>query len=425
MIPRRTELESGPLVVSARVPGTRSIAFGLYFPTGSRDETPDSNGISHFLEHLVFKGTPSRSADQINREIDLLGGASNAFTSKEVLCFHGRVLAEHLTRLTTLFGDLASNALVEGVPGLSEQVSRERAVILQEISAVEDSPEDLVDQLADHSFFGDHPLALPVVGSAAAVMRLELPQLRHHLRRHLGARKMIVAASGAVEHEELVARVREDFAGIEPGGSVDKLPPNEHSPVSRFAERDIEQLHVTLSAPGLSQADPDREAAELLSMVLGEGVSSRLFREVRELRGLAYSIYSSLASYCDSGSFNVSFAVAPSKLEETLEVVAGVLRSGRDGELAESELEVAKQHYRASLVLSHDSPGGRMAHIASQALAGIDDLGIEGTLAAVDRITVDDLTRLARRFLARPLSLAAVGPIHKAGALDGGWEIGS
>ena len=424
MIPRRTELESGPLVVSAPVPGVGSIAFGLYFPTGSRDETRDSNGISHFLEHLLFKGTPSRTVDQINREIDLLGGASNAFTSKEVLCFHARVLSEHLSRLTGLFGDLASNGLGEGVPGLAEQVRRERAVILQEISAVEDSPEDLVDQLADHSFFGDHPLALPVVGSAAAVARLELPQLRQHLRRHLGARKMVVAASGAVEHEELVARVREDFDGLEQGDPLAKLPPAEHRPLGRFAERDIEQVHVTLSAPGLAQADPDREAAELLSMVLGEGVSSRLFREVRERRGLAYSIYSSLASYCDSGSFNVSFAVTPPKLEETLEVVGGVLRSGRDGELLEAELEVAKQHYRASLVLAHDSPGGRMAHIASQALAGIDDLGIEGTLAAVDRATVDDLTRLASRFLSRPLSLAAVGPVRESEALAGGWEIG-
>ncbi len=424
MIPRRTELESGPLVVSSPVPGARSIAFGLYFPTGSRDETRDSNGISHFLEHLLFKGTPSRSVDQINREIDSLGGASNAFTSKEVLCFHARVLAEHLTRLMGLFGDLASNALGEGVPDLEEEVHRERAVILQEILAVEDSPEDLVDQLADHSFFGDHPLALPVVGSVAAVTRLELPQLRRHLRRHLGARKMIVAASGAVEHEELVARVREDFEGLEPGDAPSKSPPAEHCPLSRFAERDIEQVHVALSAPGLPQADPDREAAELLSMVYGEGVSSRLFREVRERRGLAYSIGSSLTSYCDSGSFNVSFAVAPSKLDETLEVVSGVLRSGRDGELLESELEVAKQHYRAGLVLAHDSPGGRMAHIASQALAGIDDLGIDGTLAAVERVTLDDLSRLAKRFLGRPLSLAAVGPVRTLAALGDGWEIG-
>ena len=418
MIPRRTELESGPLVVSSPVPGARSIAFGLYFPTGSRDETRDSNGISHFLEHLLFKGTPSRSVDQINRGIDSLGGASNAFTSKEVLCFHARVLAEHLTRLMGLFGDLASNALGEGVPDLEEEVHRERAVILQEILAVEDSPEDLVDQLADHSFFGDHPLALPVVGSVAAVTRLELPQLRRHLRRHLGARKMIVAASGAVEHEELVARVREDFEGLEPGDALSKSPPAEHCPLSRFAERDIEQVHVALSA------DPDREAAELLSMVYGEGVSSRLFREVRERRGLAYSIGSSLTSYCDSGSFNVSFAVAPSKLDETLEVVSGVLRSGRDGELLESELEVAKQHYRAGLVLAHDSPGGRMAHIASQALAGIDDLGIDGTLAAVERVTLDDLSRLAKRFLGRPLSLAAVGPVRTLAALGDGWEIG-
>ncbi|NRA02705.1 MAG: insulinase family protein [Myxococcales bacterium] len=411
-------------MVSSPVPGARSIAFGLYFPTGSRDETRDSNGISHFLEHLLFKGTPSRSVDQINREIDSLGGASNAFTSKEVLCFHARVLAEHLTRLMGLFGDLASNALGEGVPDLEEEVHRERAVILQEILAVEDSPEDLVDQLADHSFFGDHPLALPVVGSVAAVTRLELPQLRRHLRRHLGARKMIVAASGAVEHEELVARVREDFEGLEPGDAPSKSPPAEHCPLSRFAERDIEQVHVALSAPGLPQADPDREAAELLSMVYGEGVSSRLFREVRERRGLAYSIGSSLTSYCDSGSFNVSFAVAPSKLDETLEVVSGVLRSGRDGELLESELEVAKQHYRAGLVLAHDSPGGRMAHIASQALAGIDDLGIDGTLAAVERVTLDDLSRLAKRFLGRPLSLAAVGPVRTLAALGDGWEIG-
>ena len=423
MIPKRTELESGALVVSAPMQSVRSVALGLYFPTGSRDETLASNGISHFLEHLLFKGTPSRSADAVNREIDLLGGASNAFTSKEVLCVHARVVQEHVPRLSRLLGDLASNALGEGVSGLEQEVQRERGVILQEISAAEDSPEDYVDQLADRSFFGEHSLGLPVVGSVPAVSRLRIPELRKHLRRQLGAQKLIVAAAGAVDHEELVARILEDFADLDPGDPLPKSAPPGHIPASHLVERDIEQVHVVLSAPGVAQVDPDREVAELLSIVLGDGVSSRLFREVRERRGLAYSIGSSLSSYCDSGSFNVSFAVAPEKLEETLSVVSGVLAAGRDGEVTAQELELAKEHYRVALELAHDSPEGRMGHLASQTLAGLDELGMDGVLASVERVTLDELTRVAGRLFANPLSFAAVGPIRDSGIPDTGWEI--
>src|SRR5262245_35854504 len=193
------------------MPALRGVAFGLYFPTGSRHETRENNGISHFIEHLVFKGTERRSADEINREIDLLGGASNAYTSKEVICFHARVLGEHLPRIVEFFADMACGALPAGVDA---EVERERDVILSEISAVEDAPEDLVGDLCDEAFFGAHPLALPVVGTADAVERIKLDEIRRHFRSHLIAPGLVVAAAGAVEHEPLVALVREHLAAL-------------------------------------------------------------------------------------------------------------------------------------------------------------------------------------------------------------------
>ena len=204
MPPERSVLDSGASVVSESMPGVESVSLGLYFPTGSRHETQLSNGVSHFIEHLVFKGTPRRSADEINREIDLLGGASNAYTSKETICLYARVLSENLNRLLALFGDLATEALPTGV---EEEVERERRVILSEIRAVEDSPEDLIGQLSDRVFFADHPLAMPIAGSAPAVGRLGLDEIRAHYRRHLVAGGMIVAAAGKVDHAASLATV--------------------------------------------------------------------------------------------------------------------------------------------------------------------------------------------------------------------------
>ena len=420
MPPKRTVLESGVTVVSGPMPGVESFSLGLYFPTGSRHETLRDNGVSHFIEHLVFKGTPHRSADEINREIDQLGGVSNAYTSKETICLYGRVLAENLTRLLALFGDLATDALPAGV---EEEVERERAVILSEIRAVEDSPEDLVGQVSDSVFFGDHPLAMPIAGSVPAVGRLALEDIRAHYKRHLVGGGLVVAAAGKVDHDELVELVKRHMGSIPRGTLSAPTAPVSPMSASRVVQRDLEQAHITLSAPGVSGRDPRWAAAELLSTIIGDGYSSRLFREVRDKRGLVYSIFSSLTSYTDTGRFDVSFCVLPEKLEETLDVISRELSDVRDGGIRQSELESARQHLRSSILLAHESTGARMSYLAEQTLFGEENLELERDLEQLESVTLDEVHALAAELLRVPLSLAAVGPIGPDRLPGTGWTL--
>ena len=417
---RRTDLESGATVVSEQRPGVESVSLGLYFPTGSRHETPQINGISHLIEHLVFKGTRQRSAEEINREIDLLGGVSNAYTSKETICLHGRVLARHLPRVLDLYADMAVGALP---PGLEDDVELEREVILSEIAAVEDSPEDLVADLCDRVYFGDHPLSLPVVGSAPAVARLELSHIREYFRSHIVARNMVVAAAGSLDHEELVALAEEKLGDL-PRGEP-REPQTAPAPRSgtRVLERDLEQVQVCLSARGLPRVDPRRCAAEVFSGVLGDGVSSRLFREVRDRRGLAYSVSSSLSSYVDAGSLNIHFGVAPEKLAETLEVVGGVLSALRREGARDDEIEAARTHLHDGSVLGFEFPGARMSYLAENVLLGEAWLDVEYELAKIRAVEKQHVNALARELLEPPLAMAVVGPVSAGQLPAGGWEL--
>jgi predicted Zn-dependent peptidase len=404
----RSELPSGAVVLSERLPGAQSVAFGLHFPTGSRDETPGTNGISHLIEHMSFKGTPSRSAEEINREIDLLGGGANAYTSKETLCFHARVLPEHLPRVVALLADLAAHALPAGAEA---ELERERGVILSEIASIEDSPEDLAPELSDRAYFGEHPLALPVVGCRSAVERLGLAVLRSHLARHLVAPGLVIAAAGDVEHGALAALVAEHLADLPRGGPSRALEPPVPRGGAACLERDFEQVHVCLSARGVSRGDERRFALEVLSAAVGEGCSSRLFREVRERRGLAYTIYSSLASYRDAGSFQVSFGVDPGRLEETLGVVLGVLSEVRRSGLTSEEVDLAKRQLRTAIRLAHESAGVRMAHLAERALLGREDTEVEALLLGVERVSAAEVASLAEEVLASPLAAGVAGPL--------------
>ncbi len=422
MRPKRTDLESGAIVVSEPMLGADSVSFGLYFPTGSRHETLQNNGISHFIEHMVFRGTLRRSAEEINREIDLLGGASNAYTGKETVCLYSRVLGEHLERLIDLFADLATHGLPDGAES-EHELEREREVILSEISAVEDSPEDLVGELCDRAYFGEHPLALPVAGSERAVRSLKPAQIRSHFRRHIVARDMVIAAAGRVEHDALVSMARRYLAELPTGAPQPPLTAPEIERESRVLERDLEQVHVCLSASGVARGEGRRRTGELLSLIVGDSYSSRLFREVRDRRGLAYSIYSSLASYLDVGSFNIYFAVAREKLDEVLAVVGGVLADVRAGGITADELEAAKLHLRTSSLLGYEATGARMGYLAEQVMLGDQDLSLATELEAVGRVGLEELHELAAELLAPPLALALVGPVSGDRGGSAGWEI--
>ncbi len=416
MAARTTLLVSGARVVSETLPGVDSAALGVWFPTGSRHETTATNGISHFVEHLVFKGTATRSADEINREIDRLGGASNAFTGKERLCFHTRVLGEHLPRAVALFGDLSAHALP---PGVDAEVEREREVILSEIAAVDDAPEDLLADLADHAFFGEHPLGLPVVGSARAVARLALPVLRAHVADHLVSRELVIAAAGRLEHDTLVSLVERHFAGVPRGVAARGQPLPMLMPTTHVVERDLEQVHVCLTAPCVPRGDPLYPAAELWSSILGDGFSSRLFREVRDRRGLAYSVGSSLESYTDAGCLHVIFAVDAARLDEALEVVSRELRAP----LTQDELATAREQVCTGVRLGQEGSGARMTFLAEQALLGDDAPDVDAVIEALESVSLASVEALAAQLAGARLAFAVVGPVAPSRFAAGGWEL--
>jgi predicted Zn-dependent peptidase len=418
---RRTDLESGAVVVSDAMTEAESVSLGLYFRTGSRDETPATNGISHFIEHLVFKGTPTRSAEEINREIDLLGGASNAFTTKETICLHTRVLHEHLPRVLTLFADLITGGLP---PGIEAEVEREREVVLSEIRSADDTPEELVCNLVDAAYWGDHPLGYPIAGSAEVVASLPVSELRRQYRERLVGSRLVVAAAGRVRHEELVARVRDQLEGARAQPAALPAPAGSRSaPARRVVERDLEQVHVGLCSPGVAAGDARWAAGELLSIAVGEGYSSRLFREVRERRGLAYAVGSSLVTYTDTGTFNIDFNVPPQRLCEALEVVSNVLADVRDRGLDEAELAVAKELLRGRLVLAHESNAARMTYLGEQVVAGEAHLDLQVDLAALQRVEPAEVSALARELFGAPLALAVVGPVDASALPERAWSL--
>jgi predicted Zn-dependent peptidase len=414
MSARRTNLGLGIEVASESMPNAECVSLGLYFPTGSRHETRETNGSAHFIEHLIFKGTRRRNADAVNREIDCLGGGSNAFTSKELVCLHSRVLAENLARAFDLLADLASEALPDGIDA---ELERERGVILSEIRSIEDSPEELVAQLGDAALYGEHPLAFPIAGSPESVADLTLPALQRAYRERLVAGPLVVAAAGGVDHDELVALVRERL-GDRSRRSRARASPPDHGSGQRVLERDLEQVQLSLLMRGLRARDPRWAAAELLCVALGDGYSSRLFREIRERRGLAYSVGSSLCSYADTGSLNVELGVEPARLAETLDVVSQVLASLRDRGLISEELDAARQSLRAGLLLGHESSAARMAYLANLVLQGETHLDLRRDLEVIERVGLAEVNELAAELLDGPIALAAVGPIP-AGVLPG------
>jgi predicted Zn-dependent peptidase len=391
------------------------VSLGLYFPTGSRHETRETNGSAHFIEHLIFKGTARRGSDAVNREIDRLGGASNAFTSKELVCLHSRVLGEHLGRAFDLLAELAT----EGLPdGIEADLERERGVILAEIRGIEDSPEELVAQLGDAALYGDHPLAFPIAGTADVVERLGLAALQRSYRERLVSSPVVVAAAGQVDHERLVALTRAKL-----NGAVRRPRARPSTPASgsgrRVLERDLEQVQLSLLARGVRARDPRWPAAELLSIALGDGYSSRLFREVRDRRGLAYSVGSSLCCYADTGSLNIELGVEPRRLRETLDVVLREIDALRRRGLAAEELDAARQNLRTGLLLGHESSAARMAYLASLVLHGESQLELRRDLEALERVTLAEVNELAAELLAGELAVAAVGPVPAGVVPDG------
>ncbi|HEX8075043.1 MAG TPA: pitrilysin family protein [Thermoleophilaceae bacterium] len=397
-----TQLDSGVRVVTEAIPSVRSIALGFWVGVGSRDESPEQAGISHFLEHLLFKGTDRFSSVEIDQIFDGMGAEANAGTGKETTSVYSRFLDQHLERA---FDVLADMVLRPAYP----DIDSERQVVIEEIAMYEDEPSDKVHDVLSEAIFGDHPLGRPIIGRAEVISSVPVPEIAaYHDSRYVGS-KVVVAAAGNVEHDRLVELVA-GASGDVRNGSPDGHPPAPAAaePRAAFQEKATEQYHLCLGAPGIARADDRRFALRVLDTILGGSSSSRLFQEVREKRGLAYSVYSYVSHYADTGQIGIYVGTRPDNVREAMDVIAAELRRVVDEPVSDEELTRAKENVKGRMVLSFESTLTHMNRLGGSLLMGVPLMTLDEMIAAIDAVTLDDVSALAGE-LFDPTRLSAAG----------------
>lgn len=356
---RKTVLRNGIRVVTEEIPHFRSISTGIWVNAGSRDERDGELGITHFIEHMLFKGTQRRSSLDIAKELDAIGGFSNAFTSKEQVCFHARVMDTHLPVVVDILADIFLNSIFD-----PHEIERERQVILQEINMVEDTPDEYVHILFQEMFWKDNPLGVPIYGMEETVERIDRDRILHYISRSFHPDRILVAAAGKVEHQQFVDLIASTMEGLNhPESLPDRKTPRNNSFI-QVVPKDLEQVHVCLGIPGCSNLEEDRFICHVLNVVLGSSMSSRLFQEVREKRGLAYSVYSFLNNYEDTGMLGIYAGVGPENVQETLKVIRSLLFQLIEEPISEAELSAAKEYLKGSMYLNAESTDSRMNRLA-------------------------------------------------------------
>ena len=408
----RTALPGGLRVVTEAMPGVRSSSVGIWVPVGSRDETPTLAGASHFLEHLLFKGTAARTSLDIAAAMDAVGGEFNAFTEKEHTCFYATVLDRDLPLAVDLVSDVVLHATVA-----AQDVAVERSVVLEEIAMRDDDPADLVFDEFAAALHGDTPLGRPVLGTVESIGRLSRAQVYGYYRRRYEPSDMVVAIAGNLAHADAVRQVRRAFGTpdqaarrIPRRGEAGSLRPAR--PV-RVVGDDTEQANLVVGMHGMSRHDPRRFALGVLSAALGGGMSSRLFQRIREERGLAYSVYSFTHGYADTGQFGVYAGCQPSKADEVLALMLAELDAVAAGELAPAEIERGKGQVRGSIVLGLEDSSSRMTRIGKSELSYGDVMGLDELLAQIDAVTPEQVAEVAAEVLRRPRCLTVVGPFDE------------
>ena len=405
----RTDLDSGIRVLTERMPEVRSVAFGAWVGAGSRDEQPELSGATHFLEHLLFKGTPSRSAKEIAESFDAVGGDVNAFTAKEFTCFYARTLDEDLTMSIEVIADMIQSSLLR-----EEDVTSERQVVLEEISMHEDAPDDIVHDLFTETIWGDHPLGRRVQGRSETIAAMDRDEVDAYWRLHYKPGNLVIAAAGSLEHEAVLEGVQKAFrnapAGPQrPARSGDEAPPF-HGRVG-VLERPTEQSHLVYGGAGVSRNDPRRWALGVFNLVLGGGMSSRLFQEIREKRGLVYSVYSGHSSFAEAGLLNVYAATGPERVREVLRLIKEEIDSVLEHGITAEELERGKGSLKGSIVLGLEDTSSRMSRLGKGELCHGEILTPDEMIARIDAVTLEDVQRVAQETLgAVPWALAIVGP---------------
>jgi predicted Zn-dependent peptidase len=403
---QRTVLPNGVRVVTEAMRHVRSIAVGIWINTGSRREEPQQNGICHFIEHMLFKGTHTRSAEEIARSVDSIGGNLDAFTAKELVSFNTKILDEHLPQAFDVLSDLVLDPLFR-----PEDIEKEKGVILEELKMDEDNPEYLVHEIFTSNFWKGHPLGKPILGTKDTIRRFSRDAVAGYYGRNYVPSNMIITVAGNMTHERILDLVRERFSGLAAGEvTPPEPPPATHARLAVRNKKALEQVHVCLGVPSYPLSHEDRFASYILNTLLGGGMSSRLFQNIRERQGLAYAVFSELNPYRDTGCLSV---YAGTSLESASKVVASVLAEFtklKQEPVEEEELRRSKDYMKGSLMLSLESTGSRMANLARQEMYFNRFFSLDELLERIEQVTAADVQRIAVNFFdPKQIALTVLG----------------
>jgi len=403
---RRTVLPNGLIVLTERMEHLRSVAMGVWVKSGSRYEAAEINGISHFVEHMLFKGTRSRSAQHIAREMDAIGGNLDAFTGKETICFSVKALSNHVPIALDVLSDLVLNPTFADM-----DIERERGVILEEIKIDEDNPDVLVHEIFTQNFWKDQPLGKPILGTTKTVSGLQQTTLFDYHSDRFRAGNMVFSAAGNLDHDQFVAAVAEHFQTLAPGTTEMSFQSAQVSaPIILRNKRSLEQVQICLGVPSPPITDENRYATLILNTVLGGGMSSRLFQTIREERGMAYSIYSDLSPYSDTGALCVYAGTSADKTLEMLELVMAEFRALKESPLTDEELHRAKEQVKGNILLGLESSGSRMSNLARQEMYFNHFFSVEEVLERLDAVTADQVQTMAQKlFVSERIAVTLLG----------------
>jgi predicted Zn-dependent peptidase len=404
----KTVLPNGVRVITEAMPQVVSCSIGIWVENGSRYEAPEENGVSHFIEHLLFKGTRRRTAAQIAEEIDAVGGVLNAFTGKEYTCYYAKVLGNDLPLAIDVLADIFLDSVFDPA-----EIDRERQVVIQEISQAEDTPDDFIHDLFNLRFWEGHPLSLPIFGSERTVNVMNRALLTSFMTDRYRAEKILVGAAGMVDHQRLVAECTRLFGAIPGNGRPHPITPPAERPIVQQYEKELEQVHLCIGGPGLSQTDPLRYASYVLNTALGGGMSSRLFQEVRERRGRVYSIYSFNSSFIDCGYMAIYAGTNREWIDEVIEVTLREIgKIARDG-LTAAELVRAKSQLKGNMLLGMESTDSRMNRLARNEIYFRREIAIQELADAIDRVTNAQIVELASRcFKSDRMAMVVLGDLR-------------
>ena len=409
---QKTVLSNGLRIVTEKIPHVRSISIGVWINVGSRDEAPENNGISHFLEHAVFKGTKRYSAQHIARSLEQVGGYLNAFTTKENTCYYARILDEHLSKAIDVISDMVQYPLF-----IDKEMEKEKNVILEEMKNIEDDPDDLIHDYFDRNVFYKHPLGNPIIGKAQNIKDFTRNDLANFIKRHYVPQQMVIAAAGNLSHQHLVDLVETRFQikATRSASYTRPVGPKKMQPKKEIFEKPITQAHVCLGTLGHGVKSRQRYPIAVLNTVLGEGMSSRLFQNIREKYGFAYSVYSFANLMSDTGNFGVYIGTAHDKIDESIDLIYGELEKAKAKPITEPELKRAKAQIKGSMMLSLESMSSRMMRLGSGEFFFGNYIPLDEILRDVNRVTAVDVHTVAKSlFQFKNFSTVIIKPSAKS-----------